>query len=295
MLIEMSSPVCGKHLSVLKETSYNLNLHFLLDDNSPELVGDTRLQLRPVISIAVGSRNVNPESGKSVVEETTNPSPPNATLLEIAAFKRVMWQWQETNEAGPQKGSKELNGSTADVVEDIGGSFPRADKGRRHFSTKPLHCTCGHFSFRSAADLQKHRLECHKVQWRCSLNSFEHGVEVQCGVIFNKESEFREHIRGRSHAIWGKSTTEKLVRDFLVQDDRFSVRFNDHHEVESLQLPPKHGVDLPLVDSFLERRKRHEKNEYFGGISEESDDIDSLDEFTEDEKIMQDKLQKFKT
>jgi hypothetical protein len=58
MLIEMSSPVCGKHLSVLKETSYNPNLQFLLDGNPPELVGDTKLQLSPVQPIAVGSLNV---------------------------------------------------------------------------------------------------------------------------------------------------------------------------------------------------------------------------------------------
>jgi hypothetical protein len=197
------------------------------------------------------------------------------TLLEIAAFKRVVWQWQETNDAWPQKGSKELNGPTARLVEGRGGSFPRVNK-RCHSLTKPLYCTCGNFGFHSATDLQN-TVEYHKVQWRCSLYSFEHGVEVQYAVIFNTVSEFREHIKGRSHAIWSETTTERIVRDSRVQSDGFSVWFKDHHEVESLQLHLKQGLNLPLVETFLQRRKRQERNEYFGRISEESDDMNSLD------------------
>jgi len=98
MLIITLSPVCGKHLSVLKETWYNQDLHFSLDSNPPALVGGTGLDSDPRISMIVDSLNMNFENSKNVTEENANQAPADVTELEIAAFKRVIWKWQEANE-----------------------------------------------------------------------------------------------------------------------------------------------------------------------------------------------------
>jgi hypothetical protein len=55
------------------------------------------------------------ESGKNVTEESVNVTPAKVSKQEIAAFKRVIWQWQETNEAGPQKASKEPKEFTTNI------------------------------------------------------------------------------------------------------------------------------------------------------------------------------------
>jgi hypothetical protein len=277
MLIDTPSSVCGKHLSVLKETSYNPSLHFSLDDNPLALVGDSGLESGPAVSMTRIA-----ESRKNVTEESVNQAPANVSKLEIAAFKRVMWQWQETNEVGAQNSSKAPKESTAGVVEYY--SFPRLNEGNGSSVTKPLHCTCGHFSFHSEADLQKHKLEHHQVQWRCSASYIllENRSVARCGETFSKESEFREHMQG--HGIWEKASQDQAVRDWLVQDKDLSVRFENHHEVELPPLPPKLELDLPLEESFLERRRRHEKNEYSLAwrLSKEPDDTDSLEKTNED-------------
>jgi hypothetical protein len=116
MLTDMPNSVCRKHLSVLKETSYNPSPHFSLDNNPAALVGARELEFGPKMSI-----DHIAEGGQNVIKESMNPA--NVSKLEIAAFKRVMWQSQETSEAGPKKASKEPKEFTADIPENSGDPF----------------------------------------------------------------------------------------------------------------------------------------------------------------------------
>jgi hypothetical protein len=265
MVTDTLSSVCGKHLSVLKEISHNPSLtsHSTITRKvALQDWVDRGLESNPRISLAHIA-----ESKKNVTEESVNVTPANVSKLEIAAFKRVMWQWQETNEAAPQKASKEPKEFTTNIPADSGDSFGTTNEEDHHSLVNPLHCTCGRSSSRSEAELQKHKLDHHQVQWRCSVSCIlvEDDSVAPCGETFSKESEFGYHMAG--HGIWEKTSQDQAVRDLRVQDEDLLVQFENHNEVESPPLPPKLELDPPLVESFLQRRKRHGRNELFNWIN----------------------------
>ena len=250
MLIDTPSSVCGKRLSVLKETSHN----------------------PPKISLAHIAEGV-----KNVTEESVNMTLANVYKLEIAAFKRVMWQWRETNESGPQKASKEPKEFTTNIPADSGGSFGTTNEEDDHSLMKPLHCTCGRFSSRSEADLQKHNSRttkyCGAVQ-RVSGSS-RTALWVGVGRLLTKSQSFvstwKAMALGRKSLKTASSSETVRSKMKICRCDsrsmRGSLRMNHHL---------RRSQKINQVILFWSREDFMNKNEYSRRLRfEDSDDTSS--------------------